>query len=209
MTSEETGGRWIEGDASVHLEELVVGQLPDVAALAAVGQIVQVELVGPYLRMLGGLNIGQFRRVSDFLNSNEGLLPILQATVLRRNGEPTRVRAEGIWVAVQEMTLVGLHDAPAPQSADPGLQVAKVAVPLIVVTPGHTLTGEIYIPAEADLGVFILSPSPIFIAMTDVRTRSLADRRIVSKFPFALLNRRHIVAATQLLPGMVRAGEVL
>jgi hypothetical protein len=80
---------------------------------------------------------------------------------------------------------------------------------LVVVTPGHTLTGEVYINAEADLAIFIESPSPAFIPMTDVRTRSLADRRVVARFSFALLNRRHIVAATRLLPGMIRGREVL
>jgi hypothetical protein len=45
--------------------------------------------------------------------------------------------------------------------------------------------------------------------MTDVRTRSLADRRIVSRYPFALLNRRHIVAATEAAPGTLTDRRVL
>ena len=61
--------------------------------------------------------------------------------------------------------------------------------------------------AEADLSVFIESAHPAFVPMTDVRTRSLADRRVISRYAFALLNRRHIVAATELLPGMAPAGR--
>ena len=209
MTSDEATGRWLEGDASLHLEDLVAGQLPEFGRSQAIGQLVQVEAVGPNLRMSGDLNIGAFRRVSDFLNNQEGLLTIEGATVLRRNGEPTRVRSDSIWVAAQDMTLIGLPEPPTSASADPGQQVTKVPVPLVVVTPGHTLTGEVYIPEGADLTLFIVSPSPTFIPMTDVRTRSLADRRIVSRFPFALLNRRHIVATTRLLPGMMRGGDVL
>jgi hypothetical protein len=57
--------------------------------------------------------------------------------------------------------------------------------------------------------VFIESPSPAFIPLTDVRTRSLADRRVVSRYGFAMLNRRHIVAATELQPGMVPGRTVL
>jgi hypothetical protein len=45
--------------------------------------------------------------------------------------------------------------------------------------------------------------------MTDVRTRSLADRRVISRYCFALLNRRHLVAATELQPGMLRGRAVL
>lgn len=208
MTSDEATSRWLEGDASVHLEELIAGQLPEFGRSEAVGQLVEVEVVGPNLRMSGDLNIGAFRRVSDYLNNHEGLLTIHGATVLRRNGEPTRVRSDSIWVASQDMTLIGVLE-PSTTVADPGQQVAKVPVPLVVVTPGHTLTGEVYIPEGADLTLFIVSPSPTFIPLTDVRTRSLADRRIVSRFPFALLNRRHIVATTRLMPGMMRGGEVL
>jgi hypothetical protein len=211
LTSEESDGRSVEGDASVHLEELVVGQLPESGmgvGVVQAGQAVEVELVGPYLRMSGALNIGQFRRVSDFLNNQEGLLSLRAATILRRSGEATNVRAESIWVAPHDLTLIGLSEPPAAQP-EVGLQVPKVPVALIVVTPGHTMTGEVYISPEADLGLFIVSPSPSFIPMTDVRTRSLADRRITSRFPFALLNRRHMVATTQLLSGMGRVGQLL
>ena len=41
--------------------------------------------------------------------------------------------------------------------------------------------------------------------MTDVMARSLADRRIVMRYAFALLNRRHIVSATE-MPTSMRAG---
>ncbi len=209
MTVEETGGRWLEGDASVHLEELVVGELPELAVGPAVGQLVALEFVGPNLRMSGAVIIGQFRRVSDFLNNFEGLIPVREATILRRNGEPTPVRTASIWVAPEEVTLFGQaeQDGSAPSASD--LQITKTAVPLVIVTPGHTLTGEVYITPDADIGRFIESPSPTYIAMTDVRTRSLADRRVIARYPFAVLNRRHIVAATQLLPGMIRGREVL
>jgi hypothetical protein len=63
--------------------------------------------------------------------------------------------------------------------------------------------------ARRHIARFIESPSPTFIAMTDVRTRSLADRRVTTRYDFAVLNRRHVVAATQLLPGMTRGREVL
>jgi hypothetical protein len=77
------------------------------------------------------------------------------------------------------------------------------------VTPGHTLTGEIYLNPEAELASFIESTYPPFIPMTDLRARSLADRRITSRYAFALLNRRHIVAATGLQPGMLLGRGVL
>ena len=49
---------------------------------------------------------------------------------------------------------------------------------------------------------------PAFIPMTEVRTRSLADRRIITRYGFAVLNRRHIVAATGMPAGMTRSGWI-
>jgi hypothetical protein len=208
MVDDRSREDWSEGDASLHLEDLVVGQLPELVSAPQVGRVESVELVGPYLRMSGQFNIGQFRRISDFLNNHEGLIGIREATMLRRNGEPTRVRSPSIWVAPHELSLVAqTQSVEAATTGD--LQVPKVTVPLIVITPGHTLTAEVYISQDADLAMFIEAPSPLFIPLTDVRARSLADRRIISRYPFAVLNRRHIVAATQLLPGMLREREVL
>jgi hypothetical protein len=85
----------------------------------------------------------------------------------------------------------------------------KEAHGIVVVTPGHTLTGEVHLIPGGDLGSFIESDDPPFIPLTDVRTRSLADRRIIARYNFALLNRRHIVATTALAPEMVRGRSVL
>lgn len=43
--------------------------------------------------------------------------------------------------------------------------------------PGVVVTGEVHLNPDAVLSAFIESPSPAWIPMTDVRTRSLADRR--------------------------------
>lgn len=198
----------IDGDASTHLEELVVGQLPSLTPTRSVGATVEVELVGPHLRLAARVAIGNFRRLSDFLNNHIGLIELHDATILRRNGEPTRVTTPSIWVSPMEVTIIGQHaDESRGGSAD--FLIQKVPRGLIVVTPGHTLTGEVYITAEADLSAFVESPDPAFIPMTDVRTRSLADRRIITRYAFAMLNRRHIVAATELQPGMVAGRSVL
>jgi len=199
----------IDGDASTHLEELVVGALPSFDAAEQPGQAVAIELVGPHLRLAGSVGIGNFRRLSDFLNHHVGLIELHDATILRRNGEPTKVTTRSIWISPTEVTIVGQHEGAAAEPSSPDFIVPKVPRGLIVVTPGHTLTGQVYITSEAQLSSFIESTDPAFIPMTDVRTRSLADRRIITRYPFAMLNRRHIVAATELQPGMVAGRSVL
>jgi hypothetical protein len=194
----------LDGDVSAHLEDLVVGSL---AELEAPAKGVRVEMVGPHLRLAATVNIGHFRRLSDFFNHRDGLLALSDAIVLRRNGDATKVVTPSIWLSPDDLTLVAqMEDLRDEGTADdgpsPDFAMVKVAVGMIFVTPGHTLTGNVFIPDGAELAAFIESPVPPFIPMTDVRTRSLADRRVTSRYPFVLLNRRHVVAATPLLPGM-------
>lgn len=198
----------VDGDAAVHLEELVVEEI-EATPLAPVEDALEVELVGPHLRMAGSVRIGMHRRLSDFVNHHEGLIRLVGVTVLRRNGDPTRVTAPSLWVSPEEVTLIGQQSDPTLRETPRGWLVDKRVDELIVVTPGHTLTGLVHLNPEAQLDAFIESPSPPWIPMTDVRTRSLADRRVISRYAFALLNRRHVVAATELQPGMLRGRAVL
>jgi hypothetical protein len=198
----------VDGDAATHLEALVFGAVAPAPPTAG-AEGLPVELVGQHLRLSGTVIIGLHRRLSDFINSYEGLIQLRDVTVLRRNGDPTKVTSPSIWVNPEELTLIG-QVTDVDERATAGLDfMQKRAFHLIVVTPGHTLTGEVHLNAEAVLSAFIESRSPMWIPMTDVRTRSLADRRVISRYAFALVNRRHIVAATELQPGMVRGRGVL
>jgi len=200
----------VDGDAATYLEALVVdaGAAP-AASLAGGGEGLPLELVGQHLRLSGTVLIGYHHRLSDFVNNHDGLIQLRDVTVLRRNGDPTRVTSPSIWANPDEVTLIGqVSDVEDHEPAVIEFRQKRV-FQLIVVTPGHTLTGEVHLNPEAVLSVFIESKDPLWLPMTDVRARSLADRRVISRYGFALLNRRHIVAATELQPGMVRGRSVL
>jgi hypothetical protein len=198
---------WSEGDAALHLEDLVTEFLAP--PQAGHGEGLPIEIVGPHLRVSGTVLLGYHHRLSDFVNHHQGLIDLRDATVLRRNGDPTRVFAPNIWINLDDVTLIGSVTDDRPSGAPRDTVMEKRLHPIIVVTPGHTLTGEVHLATEAVLAAFIESNDPPFIPMTDVRTRSLADRRVISRYPFACLNRRHVVAATALQPGMVRGRSVL
>ena len=198
----------VDGDAATHLEALVFGAVAPAAPTTGTEGL-PIELVGEHLRLSGTVIIGFHRRLSDFVNNHEGLIQLHDVTVLRRNGDPTKVTSPSIWVSPDEVTLIGQSTDVDEREMAGRDYMEKRAFHLIVVTPGHTLTGEVHLNREAVLAAFIESPSPVWIPMTDVRTRSLADRRVISRYGFALLNRRHIVAATELQPGMVRGRGVL
>ena len=198
----------VDGDAGSYLDELIA-DAPVAESQGVVDEVVvAVEIVGPHLRLAGGIGLGRFRRLTDRLNHHEGALPVRDATVLRRNGTPTRVTTSSIWMNPSEVTLVGEATSDGPPAAS-DLRIAKESRTLVIVTPGHTLTGDVYIPVGGELAQFIESIDPAFVPMTDVRTRSLADRRVIARYDFALINRRHIVAATEAPQGMIRERNVL
>ena len=194
---------WAEGDAALHLEELVVS-VPPTAAPTTPAEGLAIEIVGPHLRVSGSVQLGFHRRLSDFVNNHQGLVVLNGATVLRRNGDPTRVFAPTIWINLDDVTLIGQLGADLPPDPMMAVRMERQPRTIIAVTQGHTLTGDVHLPMEAGLALFIESSDPPFIPMTEVRTRSLADRRVITRYGFALLNRRHIVAATALEPGMIR-----
>ncbi len=196
----EQTGSGLSVDASIHLEEIFGedGTVAPVEGHGAQGATRLVELIGPHLRLRGRISLGFHRRLTDVLNHHEGMFRISDAIVLRRNGDPTRVSVPDLWVAPAEVTLIADLEPQDPDAPPPpqDLRIAKVATGLIVVTPGHTVNGNVFTPPGAQLDVFVESPSPQFVPMTEVHTRSLADRRVRAHYEFAVLNRRHIVAAS-------------
>ena len=196
----------VDGDAATYLEALGFEAVAPVLRPKSEG--VPLELVGQHLRLSGTVNLGYHGRLSDFVNNHDGLIPLLDVTVLRRNGDPTKVTSPSIWVNPDEVTLIAeMTDVEDRQPS--GEYRQRTAHQLIVVTTGHTLTGSVHLNPEAILSAFIESRSPQWIPMTDVRTRSLADRRVISRYGFTVVNRRHIVAATELDPNMLRGRSVL
>src|SRR3954449_4644824 len=155
---------FVDGDASAHLEELINGALPSVDTAPELGTGVDVELVGPHLRLSGTISLGRFRRLSDLVNHHVGLIGLRNATILRRNGTATRVTAPTIWVSPAEVTLIGEPGSDGSGIAAPEFRIPKEPHDLVFVTPGHTLTGQVHLIAGGELDTFIESDDPPFIA---------------------------------------------
>jgi hypothetical protein len=69
---------------------------------------------------------------------------------------------------------------------------------LVIFTPGHTITGTIFLFPETDVMTFVDSPDPRFVPMVAATARSLADRRVISHFGLVLVNRTQMTAASLL-----------
>ena len=72
----------------------------------------------------------------------------------------------------------------------------------VLFTPGHTVSGFVKVYGGTDIAGFVDAREPRFVPVTNVTARSLADRRVISHFRFCLVNRTHMIAASEIGGGM-------
>jgi hypothetical protein len=176
-------------------------------AVETAGRDEPVELVGTNLRLTGSVALGRFGRLSDLINASRGYIRIRDAQLLQRNGEPTNLVLGELMVDQDEISFIAQTQAQAPE---PGSAVgfiepvfgddveARQAREFVMFTPGHTVTGKVHIFGQTDLAGFVDATDPRFVPVTAVTTRSLADRRIVSRYDFILINRTQMIAAAEI-----------
>jgi hypothetical protein len=168
-----------------------------------------IELVGPHLRVSGKISLLRFTRLSDLVNHGRGYVRLTEARLLRRNGEPTNLVVPELMVNQDEITFIGQNEeeiSAGPAGLTDGMDrplMTRTPRQLVIFTSGHTLTGTVLLFSETDVVTFVDSQDPRFVPMVKVRARSLADRRVISHFAFALINRTQMTAASLL----ERAGE--
>jgi hypothetical protein len=153
-----------------------------------------MELMCSQLWVAGMVNLGRFRRVSDFVNIVDGYLIMRDAIVLSRRGEITRLGIPELRVLPEDVVIVGqLADDKAQGSSDTGVFIEKAPQRLVVFTRSHLIDGDVFIHGDGSVMSFVDATDPKFIPMSNVRVRWLADRRLAARYPFALLQRRHIL----------------
>ena len=121
-------------------------------------------------------------------------------TASRRRSSSTE-----IMVDQDEISFIAQREAQHPEPDSGGLRLAASASrassgrarPFVMFTPGHTLSGRVHLFGQTDLAAFVDSSDPRFVPVIEVSTRSLADRRIVSHYPFVLINRTQMIAAAE------------
>jgi hypothetical protein len=61
------------------------------------------------------------------------------------------------------------------------------------MTVAHMIYGWAYLHPEASLAAFVDMVDQRFMPMTDVHVRWLPDRRLAARYPFALVQRSHVI----------------
>ncbi len=166
-----------------------------------------IELVGPHLRVQGTVSLLRFNRLSDLINHARGYLKLTNAQLLRRNGDPTGLFVPELMINQAEVTFIAQKvDSAAASSELIGGSASSMDRPLmervprqlVIFTPGHTITGSVHMFQETEIDAFVESTDPMFVPVIDATARSLADRRVISHFALALVNRAQITAASLL-----------
>ncbi len=174
----------------------------DTILSTAGGPEVDVELVGPHLRVGGRIQLGRFTRLTDRVNHGRGYMLIHDARLLKRNGDPTPLIVQELLVNQDEVTFIALphiteeDTRPAGMGTDRPL-IEKEPRRYVVFTPGHVISGLVHVYREMTLAAFADASDPRFVTMTQVSARSLADRRVISHFDLLLVNRTQMTAVAE------------
>jgi hypothetical protein len=153
-----------------------------------------IELIGTELWVAGMINLGRFRRVSDFVNIVQGYLVMRDVVVLTRIGEATRLTLPELRVLPDDIAVVGqLGDEKPSQGSDTGAYIEKTAQRLVVMTRSHIIDGDVFIHGDGSIMSFVDATDPKFIPMSNVRVRWVSDRKLAARYPFALLQRAQIL----------------
>jgi hypothetical protein len=153
-----------------------------------------IELIGSQLWVAGMVNLGRFRRVSDFVNIVQGYLIMHDVVVLTRIGEATRLTLPELRVLPDDIAVVGQLGDDKPQAAaDTGTFIEKTVQRLVVLTRSHIIDGDVFIHGDGSIMSFVDATDPKFIPMSNVRVRWVTDRKLAARYPFALVQRAQIL----------------
>lgn len=153
-----------------------------------------IELIGSQLWVAGMVDLGRFRRVSDFVNIVQGYLVLRDVVVLTRTGEGTRLAMPELRVLPDDIAIVGQLGTDRPQQATgAGVFIEKVPHRLVVLTRSHIIDGDVFIQRDGTVMSFVDATDPRFIPMSDVRVRWVSDRKLAARYPFALMQRSQIL----------------
>lgn len=154
-----------------------------------------LELIGSQLWVAGMVNLGRFRRVSDFVNLVLGYLILRDVVVLTRTGEATKLTMPELRVLPEDIAVVGQLEDDKEQTAtsDASSFIEKTVRRLVVLTRSHIIDGDVFIHGDGSIMAFVDATDPKFIPMSDVRVRWVSDRKLAAHYSFALVQRSQIL----------------
>lgn len=161
------------------------------------GPRIELELISSHARFAGHINLGAYSRLSDLLNFHDEILSVADGVVLTQTGERSAHEAPQLDIRLTELTLVidRSNYVPPPDSEQ---MIEKREHHLLAVTDAYVITATFFIYAGAEAAPYLRASEPRWIAITDVKVRSLIDPKIEYGAEFAVLHRKPLLATSVL-----------
>jgi hypothetical protein len=159
------------------------------------GVAVDVDIFGDGFQISGQIRTGQFSRLSDWVNMQTGFIRVRDAwhVHLGQTGTSDRDQRRGtLWVRLNQVVLIA-ERSPVQAARPGGVVVQKQKRKVSIVTPGYNLVGSIHVHAYGSMSQFLETPDPHFLPMTELTVHWLSDAAMVTRFPFAMINREQLV----------------
>jgi hypothetical protein len=160
------------------------------------GPTIDVDIFGDGFEIAGQIHAGQFPRLSDWLNMQQGFIQVLNAAVvfLGHGNLPDPDHQTGtLWLRVNQIVLVA--ERANIQTTRPGAPVVqKQRRRVSIVAPGYSLRGSLHVHTNASMKQLLDSPHPHFLPVTELTVRRLSEGTLVIRFPFALVNREQLIS---------------
>ncbi len=163
------------------------------------GPRVEVEVLGNGYQVNGAMVTGQFDRLSDWLNMQQGWVNVHDGLLFRPGREVAADRQRtSQWVRLNQVVLVAERQkAQRERGRGTTPYVKKERRRVTITTQEFQLRGDIHIVEAGSIRTFLESPDPHFLPMTDVVVRWLADDTVVNHYPFALVNRGQLISVSE------------
>jgi hypothetical protein len=160
------------------------------------GPIVDVEIFGNGFEISGRVCVGQFPRLSDWLNMQQGFIRVQEGTIAhigRRNMPDQDGQQGSLWVRSDQIVIIA-ERAVTGAVASGAPAVPKQRRKAMILVPGYSLRGSLHVHAHGSMKQFLETPDPRFIPITDTTVRWTDNPEVVSRFPFALINRHQLIS---------------
>jgi hypothetical protein len=160
------------------------------------GVFVDVELLGDGFHLSGQVHLGQFDRLSGWLNMQSGFIQVRHARQVRagqaNDADTDAEQAGTLWVRLNQIVVVADRSAIGQvRSGAPIVQKQRRKVS--IVTRGYALSGNVHVHAHGEIAQFLEATDPRFLPITELTVRWLAGPVLVARFPFAMVNREQLV----------------
>jgi len=175
---------------------------------AQAGRALEVELIGPHLRLAGTVRLGSYLRLSDLLNLHDQTLAVADAVAMDRHGTKLGEPVPSLDLRLETVSFVIDHSGYVPPTPPEELDIPKKSHRLIATTQTYVVTGTFFIYPGAEPRSYLLAYEPKWIPLTDVKARSLVEPSIELTADFAGLNRA-AVTASSVVGGSSADGEAV